>query len=206
MDKSDDVVKLPSLANESCDGSEPLGKRQRCEGEGVKEEEDNLSTLNPSNTTSDVDHLGGNLSADSTKVQSQPGNVDTRVASKEKDKVLELSEADDNQNVKDGVTREEDGSQESKDYHLVLGINAVTRLLEQKKLEVGLVCTTTPYLLYQHLIPLAAMAEVSFAAVPDLSQLLSRCLGVKRTACIGIKVVINMAVIANRIIAYKPDF
>lgn len=71
---------------------------------------------------------------------------------------------------------------------LVLGVNAVTRSMEQGKLEAGLVCSSSPSLLFHHLLPLAALRSVPFAALPNLSKTISQCLGIKRAMCIGIKV------------------
>ncbi len=75
-----------------------------------------------------------------------------------------------------------------KKLQLVVGVNAVTRQLEQGGLEVGLVCSTSPGMLYQHILPLAATREVPFAALPDLSKTLAGLLGIKRAMCIGWKV------------------
>lgn len=71
---------------------------------------------------------------------------------------------------------------------LVVGVNAVTRLLEHGALEVGLLCTSSPGLLCQHLLPLAATRKVPFAALPNLSEVVARLLGIKRAMCIGLRV------------------
>ena len=72
---------------------------------------------------------------------------------------------------------------------LVVGVNSVTRLLEHRgRLEAGLVCSSSPALLWHHLLPLAALRGVPFAALPNLSKTISQCLGIKRVTCIGIKV------------------
>ena len=76
----------------------------------------------------------------------------------------------------------------AKKLQLVVGVNAVTRQLEQGRLEVGLVCSTSPRMLCQHLLPLAATREVPFASLPDLSKTLSQLLGIKKAMCIGWKV------------------
>ena len=73
---------------------------------------------------------------------------------------------------------------------LVLGVNCVTRLLEQGRLEAGLVCSSGPALLLQHLLPLAALRVVPFASLPNMSKTISRCLGIKKAMCIGIKVLL----------------
>ena len=70
---------------------------------------------------------------------------------------------------------------------LVVGLNAVTRLLEQGRLQAGLLCTAAPKLLTQHLLPLAATRNVPFAALPRLNELITQHLGIKRAVCIGIK-------------------
>lgn len=75
-----------------------------------------------------------------------------------------------------------------KRLQLVIGVNAVTRLLEHGALQVGLLCTSSPGLLCQHLLSLAATRKVPFAAVPNLSEMVARSLGVKRAMCMGIKV------------------
>lgn len=74
---------------------------------------------------------------------------------------------------------------QAKKSQLVVGVNAVTRQLEQGKLEAGLVCSTSPGMLYQHILSLAATREVPFAAVPDLSRTLARLLGIRKAMCIA---------------------
>lgn len=71
---------------------------------------------------------------------------------------------------------------------LILGVNAVTRLLERGALEAGLLCSSSPRVLTQHLLPLAAARGVAFASVPELSGLVREVLGVKRSMCLGVKV------------------
>ena len=76
----------------------------------------------------------------------------------------------------------------AKKLQLVVGVNAVTRLLEHGDLLVGLLCSSSPGLLCQHLLPLAATREVPFASLPDLSVLVARLLGIRKAMCIGLKV------------------
>ncbi len=76
-------------------------------------------------------------------------------------------------------------SSPDKQLQLVVGVNAVTRLLERGALQAGLLCTSSPGLLCQHLLPLAATRKVPFAAVPGLSDLVAPLLGIKRAMCIG---------------------
>ena len=76
----------------------------------------------------------------------------------------------------------------AKKLQLVVGVNAVTRQLERGGLEAGLVCSTSPGVLYQHILPLSATQGVSFAAVPGLSEMLAKQLGIKRAMSIGWKV------------------
>lgn len=76
----------------------------------------------------------------------------------------------------------------AKKTQLVVGVNAVTRLLEHGALEAGLLCSSSPRLLCQHLLPLAATRRVPFATLPDLSSMVARLLGLKRAMCLGWKV------------------
>ena len=94
----------------------------------------------------------------------------------------------DSEKIRESQVSQREKSTGFKRQHLVLGINAVTRLLEQRQLAAGLVCSSSPTLLYQHLLPLVAVTGVPFAAVPELSGVLSRCLGIRRAMCLGIRV------------------
>ena len=76
----------------------------------------------------------------------------------------------------------------AKKTQLIIGVNAVTRLLEGGTLEAGLLCSSSPRVLCQHVLPLAATRGVPFAAVPDLSSEVARLLGIKRVMCLGLKV------------------
>ena len=88
----------------------------------------------------------------------------------------------------DKVNVDSDSSGVSILQPLVVGVNAVTRVLEHGGLQVGLLCTSAPGLLCQHLMSLAATRKVPFAAVPNLSELVANLLGIKRAMCVGIKV------------------
>lgn len=75
-----------------------------------------------------------------------------------------------------------------KSLQLVVGVNAVTRLLERGMLQAGLLCSTSPGLLCQHILPLVSTRGVPFAALPGLSETVAELLGIKRAVCIGLKV------------------
>lgn len=75
-----------------------------------------------------------------------------------------------------------------KSLQLVVGVNAVTRLLERGMLQAGLLCSTSPGLLCQHILPLVSTRGVPFAALPGLSEMVAELLGIKRAVCIGLKV------------------
>lgn len=93
-------------------------------------------------------------------------------------------------NIPQCVLQHDDDSDiiRAKMSQLVVGVNVVTRLLEHGALEAGLLCSTSPGLLCQHLLPLVATRGVPFAALPDLSDTVARLLGIKRAMCIGWKV------------------
>lgn len=77
----------------------------------------------------------------------------------------------------------------AKRSQVVVGVNAVTRLLEKNGLRFGLVCLSAkPPLLHRHLLQLAATRGVPFAALPALSETASPLLGVKSALAIGVKV------------------
>lgn len=81
-----------------------------------------------------------------------------------------------------------DDTARQKRARLVVGLNAVTRSLEHGGLQVGLLCTSSPKLLSQHLMALAATRKVPFATVPGLSNVVAKLLGIKRAMCIGLRV------------------
>ena len=144
-------------------------------------------------TNPDIAHLGEANAKDvfnkkgGEKILSSDGKCLQSEVNKDDDDgtaIVEISKVDSGQTLE---TKSED-SVERRNDHLVIGINGVTRLLEQGRLAAGLVCSSSPSLLYKHLLPLAAMGGVPFAAVPDLSDTISQCLGIKRAMCIGIKV------------------
>lgn len=76
----------------------------------------------------------------------------------------------------------------AKKSQLVIGLNAVTRLLEKGLLLAGLVSSSSPFLLHQHLLPLVASRGVPFMAVPELEETAGKLLGIKRVLCLGLKV------------------
>ncbi len=84
--------------------------------------------------------------------------------------------------------RQKNTLEENQKSQLVVGLNAVTRLLEKGKLLTGLLCSSSPSLLHQHLLPLVVTRNVPFAAVPELSKTVSELLGIKRAMCLGLKV------------------
>ena len=81
----------------------------------------------------------------------------------------------------------------AKKMQLVVGINAVTRLLEKGGLVAGLICSSSPSLLCQHLLPLAASRGVPFAAMSELSETVGQLLGIKRAMCLGLKVLYTLS-------------
>lgn len=77
----------------------------------------------------------------------------------------------------------------AKRAQVVVGVNAVTRLLERNGLRFGLVCRSArPPLVHRHLLQLAATRGVPFAALPALSVTASPLLGVKSALAVGVKV------------------
>lgn len=88
----------------------------------------------------------------------------------------------------EGIAGVGDDTVRRKRAQLVVGMNAVTRLLEQGALQVGLLCTSSPKLLCQHLVTLAATRKVPFATLPNLSEVVAKLLGIKRAMCIGLRV------------------
>ena len=74
---------------------------------------------------------------------------------------------------------------------VVVGVNAVTRCLEQDKLRAGIVCLSAqPPLVTQHILLLSATRGCPFVAIPNLSEVLSPLLGIKSVLAIGFKVTI----------------
>ena len=171
-------------SEEDIEGSvEPLAKRAcimvkdgtDTKGNAVKEPEQSSLPI-PSDPTSDH---SSDLQEPSLKTA--PGSVTSSIISQE-------SSDQDNLVDKDKSVIAVSDEVKAKKLHLVVGVNAVTRQLEQGRLKAGLVCSTSPGLLYQHILPLAATREVPFAALPDLSKMLARLLGIKKAMCIGWKV------------------
>ena len=71
---------------------------------------------------------------------------------------------------------------------LVLGVNMVTRYIEQDRAKVGLVCDSAPPSMQQHCLTLAANRGALFGILPELNSLLCPLLGMKSVLAIGIKV------------------
>ena len=147
-----------------------LGETSACE-EDKPDESGTGQESKSQETETREDKLGEATACNEDKLDDKPDESGTGQESKSQ-------ETDAN---KDGVLAR-------RRAQLVVGVNAVTRLLERGGLEVGLVCASGPSLLCQHLLPLAATRGVAFAALPDLSCTVAALLGVKRVMCLGWKV------------------
>ena len=71
---------------------------------------------------------------------------------------------------------------------LILGINTVTRYMEQGRTKIGMVCDSAPPSMHQHCLALATNKGVLFGIIPELNLLLRPLLGMKSVLAIGIKV------------------